>query len=95
MAETIGRKEWSERIGKEVENLDLRLAELRMIGADNGKEDEYFFTKNLILKARQMLHIAEFSIFGFQIIDEATSVYEEGENNEQQETSNTSETESK
>ena len=91
MAETIDRKEWSARVEKEVENLDLRIAELRMIGATNGKEDNYFLTRDCILKARTLLQIATFSIYG---IDFDEMVFK-GENNEQQKTSNTSETESK
>ena len=55
MAETIDRKEWSARVEKEVENLDLRIAELRMIGATNGKEDNYFLTRDCILKARRLV----------------------------------------
>ena len=91
MAETIDRKEWSARVEKEVENLDLRLAELRMIGATNGKEDNYFLTRDCIRKARTLLQIATFSIYG---IDFDEMVFK-GENNEQQKTSNTSEAEGK
>lgn len=91
MAETIDRKEWSARVEKEVENLDLRLAELRMIGATNGKEDNYFLTRDCIRKARTLLQMATFSIYG---IDFDEMVFK-GENNEQQKTSNTSEAEGK
>ena len=88
MAETISRKEWSDRIAQDKKNLELRLEEIRLIGTTNDEYSYTKFTKDLIKKAIQLLQIAEYSIFGFEIVDE-------GENNEQQETSNTSEAEGK
>ena len=94
MAKAINRKEWSDRVEQDAKNLELRLAELRMIGADNGREDEYFHTRDMIERARQLLNLASYSIFGLEIGEGEISVFE-GENNEQQETSNTSEAEGK
>lgn len=88
MAETISRKEWSDRIAQDKKNLELRLEEIRLIGTTNDEYSYTKFTKDLIKKAIQLLQISEYSIFGFEIVDE-------GEENEQQETSNTSEAEGK
>ena len=88
MAETISRKEWSDRIAQDKKNLELRLEEIRLIGTRNDEYSYTKFTKDLIKKAIQLLQISEYSIFGFEIVDE-------GENNEQQKTSNTSEAEGK
>lgn len=88
MAETISRKEWSDRIAQDKKNLELRLEEISLIGAKNDEYSYTKFTKDLIKKAIQLLQISEYSIFGFEIVDE-------GEKNEQQETSNTSEAEGK
>lgn len=88
MAETISRKEWSDRIAQDKKNLELRLEEIRLIGTRNDEYSYTKFTKDLIKKAIQLLQISEYSIFGFEIVDE-------GEENEQQETSNTSEAEGK
>lgn len=88
MAETISRKEWSDRIAQDKKNLELRLEEIRLIGTRNDEYSYTKFTKELIKKAIQLLQISEYSIFGFEIVDE-------GEENEQQETSNTSEAEGK
>lgn len=88
MAETISRKEWSDRIAQDKKNLELRLEEIRLIGTKNDEYSYTKFTKDLIKKAIQLLQISEYSIFGFEIVDE-------GEENEQQETPNTSEAEGK
>ena len=93
MAETISRKEWSDRIAQDKKNLELRLEEIRLMGTRNDEYSYTDFTKYLIKEAITLLEKAEYFILGFELEKDAISVFDEGEENEQQETSNTSEAE--
>ena len=95
MAETISRKEWSDRIAQDKKNLELRLEEIRLMGTRNDEYSYTDFTKYLIKEAITLLEKAEYFILGFELEKDAISVFDEGEENEQQETSNTSEAEGK
>lgn len=77
MADSISKNEWSIRLGNDVDNLDLRLEELRLIGVEHGKEKDFFFTRDCIQKARQLIYIAQYSIFG---LDFQECIFEEKDN---------------
>ena len=83
--------DWCVMIDNEIENLRIRLEELKFLEVKNPMD--YFKTKDAITYAIKLLESATFSIYGLDISE---ILFENKEkDNEQQENTNIAETESK